>query len=368
MAQKRLKRLQAELKASQVDCVALLPGANLRYLIGLDFHLMERLTILLIPPDGPSSFVLPALEQHKVEQAGLVGLKLFTYTDQQGPDEAARKAIAALPEIRTLAVEYLRMRVAELQLVQRCAPNVKLTDAGPFMETLRLVKSAEEIALMRRAIDITEQALVQTIEWVRPGVTERQVASRLSIELLEAGAGPLPFEPIVLAGPNAAQPHGIPGDRDVRVGEMLLIDFGASTAGYISDITRTFMIGEPPGARLEEIYRVVKAANAAGRAAAGPGVPCQDVDRAARKVIVEACFGEYFTHRVGHGIGMEGHEGPYMVEGNEQTLEVGMTFTVEPGIYLPGEAGIRIEDDMVVTPTGAESLTQFSREFTVIGK
>lgn len=368
MAQERLKRLQAELKASQVDCAALLPGANLRYLIGLDFHLMERPTTLLIPADGPSSFVLPALEHHKVEQAGLAGVRLFTYTDQQGPDEAARQAIAALPEVRTLAVEYLRMRVLELRLVQRYLPNVTLADAGQIMETLRLVKSAEEIALMRRAIDITERALAQTIEWVRPGVTERQVANRLSIELLEAGAGALPFEPIVLAGPNAAQPHGIPGDRDVRVGEMLLIDFGASTDGYISDIARTFMIGEPPVARLEEIYRVVKAANAAGRAAAGPGVPCQDVDRAARRVMVEAGYGEYFTHRVGHGIGMEAHEGPYMVEGNERPLEVGMTFTIEPGIYLPGEAGIRIEDDMVVTPGGAESLTRFNRELTIIGK
>jgi Xaa-Pro dipeptidase len=308
------------------------------------------------------------LEQHKVEQAGLAGVRLFAYTDQQGPEEAARQAIAALPEVRALAVEHLRMRVMELQLVQRYLPDATLADAGPSMETLRLVKSTEEIACMRRAVDITELALAQTIEWVRPGMTESQIVNRLGIELLEAGAGPLPFEPIVLAGPNAAQPHGIPGSREVRVGEMLLIDFGGSKDGYVSDITRTFMVGEPPSTRLQEIYQAVMAANAAGRAAAGPGVPCQEVDRAARKVIVEASFGEHFTHRVGHGIGMEGHEGPYMVEGNERPLEAGMTFTIEPGIYLPGEAGIRIEDDMVVTSTGAESLTRFNRDLTIIGK
>ena len=155
MTQERLKRLQAELQASQVDCVALLPGANLRYLTGLDFHLMERPTILLIPANGFSSFVLPALEQHKVEQAGLAGLRLFAYTDEQGPEEATRQAIAALPDIRTLAVEYLRMRVMELRLVQRYAPDVTLADAGPVTEKLRLAESVEEFALMRRAIDIT---------------------------------------------------------------------------------------------------------------------------------------------------------------------------------------------------------------------
>lgn len=368
MGQERFKRLQSELKAAGVDCLALLPGANLRYLIGLDFHLMERPTILLIPAEGSSSFVLPALEQNKVEQAGLAGLQLFAYTDQQGPDQAARQAIAALPEIRTIAVEYLRMRVLELCLLQRYLPDATLTDGGVVMEVLRLVKSAEEIAFMRRAVDITEQALTRTVEWVRPGVTERQVTHRLVIELLEAGAGPLPFEPIALVGPNAAQPHGMPGDREVQAGEALLIDFGTSMDGYVSDITRTFMVGEPPSARFQEIYQAVKSANAAGRAVAGPGVPCQEVDSASRKVIDEAGYGEYFTHRVGHGIGMEGHEGPYMVEGNEKPLATGMTFTIEPGIYLPSEVGIRIEDDMVVTSSGAESLTRFNRDLTIIGK
>ena len=205
MGQERLKRLQAELKACQIDCAALLPGANMRYLIGLDFHLMERPTILLIPSNGPAAFVLPALEHYKVEQAGLAGIQLLPYTDERGPAEAARQAIAALPEIRTLAVEYLRMRVLELRLVQRYLPDAVLTDAGPLMETLRLIKSPDEIACMRRAIDITERALASTIDWFRPGVTESQVASRLSIAMLEAGAGALPFEPTVLAGPNAAR-------------------------------------------------------------------------------------------------------------------------------------------------------------------
>lgn len=185
--------------------------------------------------------------------------------------------------------------------------------------------------------------------------------------MLEGGGGVLPFEPIVLAGARGALPHGIQNETVIKPADMLLLDFGTSAGGYISDITRVFFVGKPPSGKFAEVYEAVKGANAAGRAAAKPGVACQEVDRAARKVIEDAGFGEYFIHRVGHGIGMEGHEGPYMVEGNTLPLEVGMTFTVEPGIYIPGEIGVRIEDDMVVTPDGAESLTTFNRDVTVIG-
>jgi Xaa-Pro dipeptidase len=153
----------------------------------------------------------------------------------------------------------------------------------------------------------------------------------------------------------------------VAEGEPLLFDFGTSSHGYASDITRTFSVGEP-SARLREVYAVVQAANAAGRAAAGPGVVAQDVDRITRKVIEDAGYGQYFTHRTGHGLGLEAHEGPNIVEGNTQVLAPGMVFTIEPGIYIPGEVGVRIEDNMLITPDGgAESLTTFNRDLTVIG-
>ena len=164
------------------------------------------------------------------------------------------------------------------------------------------------------------------------------------------------------AGPNAASPHAVPSDRPIQPGETIVVDCGAIVGGYAADITRTFAIGalEPEMAR---VYEIVQAANAAGRAAAGPGVPAEEVDRAARAVIEEAGYGECFTHRTGHGLGLEVHEPPYIVAGNERVLKPGMTFTVEPVIYLPGRGGVRIEDDVVVTPTGAESLTTFPREF-----
>jgi Xaa-Pro dipeptidase len=366
MLQERLIRLQKELRDRGLDCLALIPGANLRYMTGLDFHLMERPLMGFFPAEGQPVFAIPELERPKFERDDLYPIHLFPYTDTEGPASAFEQAIMALPEVQSLSVEYLRMRVMELKLVQRHLPNATLSDARPVMDVLRLRKDPSEIALMQEAVRITEQALRHLIEQVRPGMTERQIASRLSVALLEAGGEAIPIEPIVLSGPNAAMPHGIPGNREVQAGEVLLLDFGTSVGGYLSDITRTFVVGRQPDSRLREIYEVVKEANAAGRAAAAPGVPCQEVDRAARQVIEAAGWGRHFIHRTGHGIGLEGHEGPYMVEGNTELLEAGMSFTVEPGIYLSGEFGIRIEDDMVITPDGSESLTSFERNLMVI--
>lgn len=367
MYSERLLRLQSELKRRQVDCLALIPGANLYYLTGLEFHLMERPIVCFIPAEGMPIVALPTLEGPKFEQERPFEVHLFPYTDEEGPAEAFRKAGAALPEVRTLAVEFLAMRVLELRLVQHLLPSARLEDAAPIMDALRQFKDSAEVALMREAVAITERALRTTITAIRAGMTERQVASRLALALIEAGGGPLPFDPIVLAGPRAALPHGVSTERAVQAGEVLLIDFGTRRRGYVSDITRTFAVGKPLEGKYQAVYEAVKAANAAGRAAAQPGVTCQEVDRAARRVIEEAGFGPYFIHRTGHGIGLDGHERPYIVEGNETVLQPGMTFTVEPGIYIPGEIGVRIEDDVLITPDGSESLTRFERDLIVIG-
>jgi Xaa-Pro dipeptidase len=256
----------------------------------------------------------------------------------------------------------------ELKLIQRQVPNAIIEDATPVMDALRIRKDPGEVDLMRGAIAITEQALQTVIERVKPGMTERQITTYLNMALVEAGSGPLPFDPIVLAGPRAALPHGGPTERELGAGEVLLIDFGTRKDGYVSDITRTFAVSRPLAGKHAAVYEAVKAANAAGHQTAKPGASCQDVDRAARQVITDAGFGEYFIHRTGHGIGLDGHERPYIVEGNATVLEPGMTFTVEPGIYIPDEIGVRIEDDVVITPEGCESLTTFNREMMVIGR
>jgi Xaa-Pro dipeptidase len=233
------------------------------------------------------------------------------------------------------------------------------------MAQLRLIKDADEIAALRRAIEITEQALDDVLAAVHVGMTERQIANLLTQALLQRGAEGLAFEPLIQSGPNTALPHATPGERAVQAGELLLLDFGITIDGYASDITRTFVVGHV-SEEIKKIYELVKQANAAGRAASRPGVSGQEVDRAARKVIVDGGYGQYFTHRTGHGLGLEGHEPPYMVEGNAVPLEVGNTFTIEPGIYVPGLGGVRIEDDVVIVAGGAESMTAYDRELRII--
>ena len=217
------------------------------------------------------------------------------------------------------------------------------------------------------AVKIAQDALEATIPSIKVGITEREIASELVVQLLKHGSdSELPFAPIVSAGPNGANPHASPTDRKLQTGDLLVVDWGAAHAGYISDLTRTFAVKEVD-AEYEKIHKIVQDANAAGRAAGKPGVPCAAVDNAARDVIERAGYGVYFTHRTGHGIGMEGHEEPYMRGDNMQLLEPGMAFTVEPGIYLPGRNGVRIEDNVVITEDGADVLSDMPREMRVIG-
>jgi Xaa-Pro dipeptidase len=262
------------------------------------------------------------------------------------------------------AVEYLHMRALELRALEHAAPKAAFLSLEETLPGLRAVKDGREVAAMRRAIAITEEALENLIAQPLIGLTEREIAARLEQEMMRAGADAVAFV-IVVAGPNSADPHKEPSDRPVQAGEFLTIDCGLARDGYLSDITRTFALGNID-AELAHIYETVLRANAAGKATVRPGIAAQQVDRAARKVIDEAGYGEYFCHRTGHGLGIEVHEPPYIVEGNTRRLEPGMVFTVEPGIYAPGVGGVRIEDNVVVTEDGVDCLTSFARELTVI--
>jgi len=365
MYTERLNRLIEQASAHGFDVVALVPGPNLFYLTGLSFHLSERPIVALFPVDGAPVVVLPALEAVKVERTA-VELEVFPYTDEEGHTPAFQSACASLALAECIiGVEALQMRLLEARLLERYGPGCRLVAAEDALAALRVCKDEHELEQMRRAVAVTEEALGSTMRQVRAGTTEREVAALLTMEMLRAGGEGTAFSPIVVAGPNAASPHAVPSDRPIQPGETIVVDFGATVGGYAADITRTFVFGalEPELAR---VYEVVRAANEAGRAAARPGVPAEEVDRAARAVIEAAGYGEYFIHRTGHGLGLETHEPPYIVAGNERLLEPGMTFTVEPGVYLPGQGGVRIEDGVLVTPTGAESLTTFPRELAVL--
>ena len=246
------------------------------------------------------------------------------------------------------------------------APGAEFPDATEALASLRLRKDESEVAAMRQAVQVAQAALEACCHH-RIGATEREMASALTMELLQQGSdSELPFAPIVCAGPNSANPHATPSDRKIERGDLLLVDWGATADGYISDLTRTFAVGAVD-AELQKIAGIVLEANAAGRAAGRPGVPCANVDKAARGVIEKAGYGQYFTHRTGHGIGMEGHEEPYMRGDNMHMLYPGMAYTVEPGIYLEGRGGVRIEDNVVVTKTGVDVLSDMPRELRQVG-
>ena len=367
MNTERLKRLQKQILTNGLDGLALVPGPNMVYVSDIHSHLSERPIVLFIPADDDPAIVIPTLEAMKAKTAGIPKDRIFAWSDDEGYTGAFQQACAHLElSDYLLGVESLHMRVLELELLKRYAPGLTTTHAEPIMMSLRLQKDAAELAAMEEAIAVAEQAMHNLLPRIKIGMTEKQVAALLTQELLLGGADSIAFGPIVSTGPNGASPHAVPTDRPLATGDLLVIDWGCFVNGYPSDITRTFAVGEI-SAELKYIYDVVKMANEEGKLIARPDVTGQDVDRAAREVIDDAGYGEYFIHRTGHGLGLEIHEPPFMMEGYTGPLGVGNVFTVEPGIYVPGLGGVRIEDDVVITPEGQRTLTSFPRELMTVG-
>jgi len=364
---KRQTNLADLLSKQGLDALALNAGPSQIYFTGLHFHLMERPAVVLMAPKQSPVLVLPEFEKGKVEGVGYE-LRAVTYGEDPTHWQASfNQAAKLLGAAKRVGVEGLRMRVMELRYLEGAFPGAKFEAAEPLIAQMRMHKDEGEIAAMQRAVEIAEAALKATLPKVKVGMTEKEIASELVQQLYAHGSDPeLPFAPIVGAGPNSANPHATVSERKLQKGDLLLFDWGASYEGYLSDLTRTFFVGEIDE-EFKRIYEIVKLANQAGREAAKPGAPCSAVDEAAREVIEDSGYGPYFTHRTGHGLGMEGHEEPYMRAGNALPLAAGMTFTVEPGIYLAGRGGVRIEDNVVITKDGARTLTSFPRELQVIG-
>lgn len=369
MNTERMKKLVSLMKKHSLEGVALNPGPSLRYLTGLEFHLMERPTVLLTSASGESAIILPVLEKAKLPEETPL-FYAFTYGDDPATWQAAFDLAGEKLNLKhgNIGVEAGRMRFLELAFLKEALPGNEFVDGSKVIDGLRIKKDPEEIAKMRHAAQIAQDAILATLKRLKEGMTEKQIANELVIQLLRAGSDDqLPFSPIVSIGENTANPHAVPTDRPLQKGNLLLVDWGASYEGYFSDITRTFTFGDVlPD--LRKIGEIVLEANRAGRNAGKPGLDAGAVDRAARSVISGAGYGEFFIHRTGHGLGMEAHEPPYIYEENDFVLEPGMTFTVEPGIYLPGKGGVRIEDDVLVTKSGLESLTDLPRELMPLEK
>lgn len=362
---KRLDKLQLIMRDAGLDIVALIPGATLRYLIGGVHYVMERPIVLFIPLDEQPVAVIPQLEV-PLFKAKQIDLRIVSWSDAEGYDQAFRAGLDMLhPAGKTIAVEGTRMRFFEGEAIRRWAEGSTIIAADAQLARLRMNKDDDEIDALRHAVAISEQALRLTLDAVRVGMSEIELADILEAHMNALGSEEPSFKTILHGGGNTALPHSGPLPYRIQPGDPLLIDFGAVYQGYHADITRVVFVGEP-NKEFRHFYDVVQAANAAGRAAAGPGVAAEAVDIAARSVLIEAGYGRLIRHRTGHGIGLESHEAPYIVKGNKQLLEPGMVFTVEPGIYEMNRIGVRIEDDLLITGDGAESISTFSRDIIVV--
>ncbi len=368
MNTERLTKLRRSLQASGLDALALNPGPSLFYLTGLQFHLSERPVVMFFTAGGTPGIVLPELEMLK-----LSGLESEVKTFPYGENPAGWQTVFAAAgkmlglEGKRIGMEPRSMRLLEYHHIITITPASECQDAGNIVGILRLHKDPDEIFTIRKAVKIAQDALEAAVEQIKAGMTEKELAAELVLQLLRHGSDPeLPFFPIVSSGPNGANPHAQPSERKLQEGDLLVVDWGATVDGYISDLTRTFAVGEVDEEYMK-IHQIVQEANAAGRAVGKPGLPCSAVDRAARAVIEKSGYGEYFTHRTGHGIGLEAHEDPYIRGDNAQLLEPGMIYTVEPGIYLPGRNGVRIEDNVVVNSSGNECISDMERDWWVVG-
>jgi Xaa-Pro aminopeptidase len=350
----RLARVRAAMSEQGVDALLLSVGHDLPYLVGYHAMPLERLTMLVVPRDGMATLVIPQLEAPRVtELPGVFELQPWGETD----DPTALVATLA-KGARTVAVGDQMWARFLVELLPQL-PGAEYRRAVDVVGPLRMVKDAAEVDALAAAGEAVDRIAAELHAGRIPlvGRTEAEVSADLSARILAEGHQKVNFA-IVAAGENAASPHHHPGPRVIRENEIVLCDFGGTMDGYCSDITRCVFTGDVDSHApdVADAYEVLHAAQQAAVAAALTGVACQDVDRAAREVIADAGFGQYFVHRTGHGIGMEEHEDPYIVEGNERPLEPGHAFSIEPGIYVPGRWGMRLEDIVVATVDGPRPL------------
>ena len=361
---KRCERLIGIAVAKEIDAFAVVPGANFTYLTGIELHLMERPTIFVVCKGGSKFAIMPSLEEQKWSKA-MPDVETFYWKDAEGPDDAFAWLADQCGPIK-LGVEGLRMRMAEYALLVSHWHNKKIINADAELAGLRMLKDKNEVKALSRAIKISENALMETIEATRVGQTELQVKSRLQKAMLTHGAEGFAFDPIVLTGPAAANPHGTSGDGSIVPGACLLIDFGASYEGMHADITRTFFC-QYASDEHQRIYDVVRLANEVGRDAVRVGMPVGSIDDAATSLLENSGFADLILHKTGHGLGHDIHEAPQIMRENNIPIAQGMVFTVEPGLYQHGKLGVRIEDDIYVGPDGADCLTSLNRHLQTFG-
>lgn len=361
----RLRSATDRLARAGIDAMLLTPGADLLYLSGFEHgHAGERLLALVVRADGRSSWITPRMNVPQLEPHVLPGQSVRAWGDGEGYLPALREALG---DARQVAFDDIARAAFLMDLID-ALPHARIHRASDIMRPLRIRKDAAELAALRAAAATVDQTIAEAMGMCVPGRSEADVDRDLRAALLRRSPQASVAFTIIASGPNGALPHHEVSTRVIQRGELMTLDFGTREAsGYHSDITVACSVGKPADPEMAKVYRVVWEAQQAALDTVRPGVACEQIDRAARGVIEAAGYGEFFVHRTGHGLGLQVHEPPYMVAGNREPLEEGMVFSVEPGIYLPGRFGVRLEVIATATATGVESLnTPRPRELPVV--
>ena len=358
--ERRTKRAQDLMHERQIQTMILLPGVNMYYLTGFLEEPMERPLFAVFGVDRDPFFIAPAFYEEQIKESTWIkDIRLWQET--QDP----YNLFDSIKEGEGKVALDDRLWAMFLIPIQRIFKSREFVLASLVSRDLRMRKSSEEIDLMRRAGQIADHALESILDEVKAGATEGALAAMLEYQMRSKGVEKPSFESIVASGPNSSMPHKRASDKRLKKGENVVFDFGCVYKGYCSDTTRTIFVGKPTD-EMKKIYNIVLEAHELAFRAVKPGAKAKDVDLAAREYITSQGYGPHFTHRTGHGIGLDVHEEPYITRENDQQLEEGMTFSVEPGIYLPGKFGVRIEDIVAVTSSGATRLNKFTKEIVVV--
>ena len=355
---KRVGILQRLMFDKEIDYLVLGPSPNMFYFTGLVTAPDERLQAVLIPDRGVPILILPEMYGEEAEQKK-GPYHLLLWPDGKNPYEMVH-AVIGEGKFR-IAIDPEMLAGHYFGIMEPCKNSVFVDARKILINEMRICKDVYELDSLEKAGRLADRVMGDTAKEIKAGITEKQLAGFIENRIMDLGADSIPTPNIVSSGPNCSEPHHSPKNRAFLKGDLIMVGFCANLEGYGTDITRTFSLG-PADSKAKTIYSVVQEANECGFQTVQEGTSCQDVDRAVRKVITDAGYGKCFIHRTGHGIGLEIHEEPYLVEGNATPLAKGMVFSIEPGIYLPGEMGVRIEDTVAVTEQGAVRLHNFPRD------
>ncbi|MEM2341528.1 MAG: Xaa-Pro peptidase family protein [Candidatus Bathyarchaeia archaeon] len=360
----RVEKLREIAEEYDIDGFFIVSEPNLRYFTGFSTLAIERLIALIIStkPAEPI-LVIPKLEEEKAKKLSFFR-DIRTYTDDEEPIRIVSEVIKELNLTEAVLGIEDSLPFKFYRMIREAAPSLKIKGASAIFEKLRSIKTRGEIEAISRAAEIAVRGIKAGIESIKVGMSEFSIALEIEREIIESGGETMPFC-LVLSGENSSLPHGNTSSRKIGKGDAVVIDIGVTYRGYYADITRTVFVGEISGEQ-RKVYDAVLRAQEEAINSVKPGIKACEIDRAAREIIREAGYGEFFTYRTGHGLGLEVHEEPYITQTNETILKPGMVFTIEPGIYLHGSFGVRIEDDVVVTEDGNEVLIKMRKDLLII--